>query len=212
MQVLKTEVRSKILQEAEQVFYDKGYANASMREIATRAGVTVGNIYRYYKNKDALFSAIVDDTYMKLMDIVDMEILDHYGFSEEGYGVLKQTIITKVMEILQKNRLVTMILLEGSNGTRYENFKEAYIDLIEKQYMPPVLNKVMEKGIDIDTALFSKIIARGCFEAMVEVTRTFSTPSDLEKHLNWAMDFYLYSIIDRFKQADKQADNQKEAR
>ena len=45
MQYLKEDIQEKILHIAEEVFSEKGYKDASMREIASRTGITVSNIY-----------------------------------------------------------------------------------------------------------------------------------------------------------------------
>ena len=55
MQVLKEDIRSRILTVARQQFERNGYSKTSMREIAVLAGVGVGNIYNYFTNKDELF-------------------------------------------------------------------------------------------------------------------------------------------------------------
>ena len=47
MQYLKEDIQEKILHIAEEVFSEKGYKDASMREIASRTGITVSNIYHY---------------------------------------------------------------------------------------------------------------------------------------------------------------------
>lgn len=58
MQVLKEDIRSRILTVARQQFERKGYVKTSMREIAGLAGVGVGNIYNYFTNKDELFREV----------------------------------------------------------------------------------------------------------------------------------------------------------
>lgn len=57
-QTLKEPVRARILQAAETLLYEKGPAGATMREIAGAAGVTPGNLYRYYPGKEQLLAAI----------------------------------------------------------------------------------------------------------------------------------------------------------
>lgn len=59
MQVLKDEVRDNIKVAALKTFTEKGYRNASMREIASEAHMSVGNLYRYFKNKEELFSFLI---------------------------------------------------------------------------------------------------------------------------------------------------------
>ena len=61
-QVLKQEYRDLILKSALDEFFNHGYNDASMRNIAKNANMTVGNLYHYYKDKEDLFSALVSDT------------------------------------------------------------------------------------------------------------------------------------------------------
>ncbi|MHB8132517.1 MAG: TetR/AcrR family transcriptional regulator, partial [Mobilitalea sp.] len=44
MQYKKDELRENILVESEKEFFEKGYRNASLRQIAKRAGMTIGNL------------------------------------------------------------------------------------------------------------------------------------------------------------------------
>ena len=60
-QTLKKEVRDAIIKSARREFLRRGYRNASMRAIAAGTGKTVGNLYRYYKSKEDLFKALVED-------------------------------------------------------------------------------------------------------------------------------------------------------
>ena len=53
------ETRSRILDAAEQVFYDKGVANSSLEDIAGAARVTRGAIYWHFKDKGELFDAMM---------------------------------------------------------------------------------------------------------------------------------------------------------
>jgi AcrR family transcriptional regulator len=48
-----------ILAAASDVFIRRGYAQATMQEIAQAAGISAGTIYRYFKGKEALFHALV---------------------------------------------------------------------------------------------------------------------------------------------------------
>jgi TetR/AcrR family acrAB operon transcriptional repressor len=50
--------RNRILDAAEQVFYDKGVSRTSLADIAEAAGVTRGAIYWHFENKGDLFTAM----------------------------------------------------------------------------------------------------------------------------------------------------------
>lgn len=52
--------RQEILDAARSVFIDKGCDAASMQDISKAAGVSAGNIYRYFPNKDALIVAVCE--------------------------------------------------------------------------------------------------------------------------------------------------------
>ena len=66
-QKLKDDVRLAIIKAAKEEFLEKGYKGASMRSIANKANMTVGNLYRYYKNKEDINLSIVAPTF-RLID------------------------------------------------------------------------------------------------------------------------------------------------
>ncbi len=65
MQLTKTRLdrdarRELILDVAQSVFLEEGFANASMSVIAARLGGSKGTLYNYFKSKDDLFNAYVE--------------------------------------------------------------------------------------------------------------------------------------------------------
>jgi AcrR family transcriptional regulator len=62
------EVRQAILAAAQEVFAEKGYAAASMREIARQAQVAGPLIFRHYENKAKLFAAAVFEPIEQMLD------------------------------------------------------------------------------------------------------------------------------------------------
>ncbi len=59
--------RDRILEVAREVFATEGVA-ASLDEIARRAGVGPGTLYRHFHTKEALFEAVVQDRVRRLVD------------------------------------------------------------------------------------------------------------------------------------------------
>lgn len=59
MQYLKKEIRERILNAAVEEFKEHGYADASIRNIANNAQISLGNVYRYFTNKEGLYFAII---------------------------------------------------------------------------------------------------------------------------------------------------------
>jgi len=54
------ERRTQILDAAMVCFAERGFHQASMHDISAEAGISVGLIYRYFQNKDAVISAMAD--------------------------------------------------------------------------------------------------------------------------------------------------------
>ncbi len=55
------DTKHRILDEALTLFSQKGYANVYVGEIAQRVGIKAPSLYKHYKNKQAIFDAIVDE-------------------------------------------------------------------------------------------------------------------------------------------------------
>lgn len=121
MQVLKEEIRLSILQKAQETFLQTGFRNASMKDIASKAGVAVGNLYRYYPNKESLFDAVTERAYSDLTGLItgDQQAI------QPGLAVFEE--VGRVLSILvQEQREGLLILLYGSTGTSREGFKERF--------------------------------------------------------------------------------------
>jgi len=60
---MKPEYRKKqILAAAKKVFASKGYHNTNIELICNKAGTARGTIYRYFKNKEGIFAAILEES------------------------------------------------------------------------------------------------------------------------------------------------------
>src|SRR2546427_121912 len=56
-----------IMAAARQVIEEKGYENISMAEIAERAGVVEGTLYRYFENKRDLLTKVANDWFAEVL-------------------------------------------------------------------------------------------------------------------------------------------------
>jgi len=59
--------RAQILDTALALFSHQGYRATSMREIAQKAGVSTGNVYHHFKDKEAIFLELLD-AYWRAID------------------------------------------------------------------------------------------------------------------------------------------------
>ncbi len=69
------ESRKKIIAAAMDVFSGKGYAKACIREIAEAAGISIGGVYLYFRNKEELYLSLLKnemhDSAVKTEEIVE---------------------------------------------------------------------------------------------------------------------------------------------
>ncbi len=137
-QVLKDEVKEKIQNSAVELFTRKGYKNASIKNIATNAHVSVGNVYRYYKNKDELYESVIKGVYdgvNELMTLVEHQ--DNYKiiyisktFEEQVYEPM-----TKFVELYRREKNVFNMLLKGEKGEYYEKTIVSFIDILRNYFI-----------------------------------------------------------------------------
>jgi TetR/AcrR family transcriptional repressor of uid operon len=63
--------RDQILSAAMKCFRENGFHASSMAELAKQAGMSVGHIYHYFENKDAIIEAIVDRDMEEVRGVLD---------------------------------------------------------------------------------------------------------------------------------------------
>ena len=103
------ETRERILDAAEDVFYDKGVSNTSLNDVAQAAGVTRGAIYWHFKNKSDLFDAMCSRIRLPMRkmieDMADEKTADPLGQLNMGCAFVMQQVVEnphyrKVLTIL----------------------------------------------------------------------------------------------------------------
>lgn len=63
--------REQILRAAIVCFAKRGFHQASMHDISAEAGISVGLIYRYFENKEAVISAMADKHKAEIQDVLE---------------------------------------------------------------------------------------------------------------------------------------------
>jgi AcrR family transcriptional regulator len=127
-QYLKDDVQESIARAALATFATKGYASATVAEIARAAAVSTGNVYRYYENKEVLFHTVVPDDFVQtltsllrkrvkaLAGVDDVRTLD----AKAPYRIASEELLRFCID----NRLRVVVLLGRAHGSRLEGFAE----------------------------------------------------------------------------------------
>lgn len=143
-----TPKQKKIIASAIEIFAEKGYAATSTSEIAKKAGVAEGTIFRHYKTKKELLLSIVAPTMAKMIAphvIKDMEkVLDKDYDSLEDF---LRAMIKNREAFLGKNMLLFRILLQELpfHKELQEQFKEHIATKIYTR-MERIIEHYQEKG------------------------------------------------------------------
>ncbi len=131
------ESREKLIECARKEFSEKGYEKASLRKITSDAGMTTGAVYFFFKDKNGLFGAVVDDALKGFMQILNkhfaeeiQEDLSNYVHVSGDHDDLAQQIVT----YLYDNYDVMMLLFDKAHGSEYENVLDRIIDVLESSY------------------------------------------------------------------------------
>ncbi len=127
----RSDIRPRILRAARKSFLVHGVAGASLREIARRARTSIGMIYYYFKTKDDLFLAVVEEHYESA--IADLEAALQGGGSFEERLVRMSTRIGELSDLeLDTLKLVLREAMVSSARVPrlVERFKRGHIGLV----------------------------------------------------------------------------------
>ena len=127
MQKKKEYVENAIINAAKMDFIDKGFQGASMRSIAKRSGISLSNIYNYFKCKDEIFEVVISPVIKK---INSGKIFMADPASAETVNDLEShlEIMNKVIQFVEDNKDILKMILFRSNGSGYETYADDLTD------------------------------------------------------------------------------------
>lgn len=159
--------RQQILDAACACVRKAGFHGASMHEIAQAAGLSVGQIYRYFASKEAIIAAIVGQ------DLAEMR--EKFAEFEKAPGPIDESIAERCGEGIDKcfdrsrAALVLEVLAEAARNPRVEcivrdaDQQERALGrrLLESARKPHWTDKEIDARGEILSAVFDGLIMRG---------------------------------------------------
>jgi AcrR family transcriptional regulator len=82
---------AEIVSAALDLFVEKGFAATTMEQIAARAGVTKGTVYLYFRSKEDLFRAVLEESVVPTVEAGEQIIEAHTGSAADLYRTLVRT-------------------------------------------------------------------------------------------------------------------------
>lgn len=181
----QSETLTRIHQAAMEEFLEKGFADASLRQIVKNAGVTTGAFYGYYSNKAALFAALVEphaaavmgrfmETQLAFAKLPKEEQPEHMGKESAA-------CIDWMLDYIYDHYAPFKLLICKADGTPYEDFIHEMVE-VEVEYTfryIEVLKNLGRQVPELDKDL-CHMIASGMFNGIFEMIR-HDMPKDRAK-------------------------------
>jgi AcrR family transcriptional regulator len=139
--------RSDILKAATRVFADRGYHAATMLDIARQAEYAVGTIYLYFKDKQSLYLALIDEKIEELIRSAKKNI-------DNAHGVLEKikVLMEEEFSYFEKNRDFFRIYFSEGGLGNWAIKDKLYMSTIKKlvkfmDYVADIMREGQEEGI-----------------------------------------------------------------
>lgn len=172
MQKLKEDIKQKIIEVGKLRFKKEGYENTSMKDIASDAGISTGNIYRYFLTKKHLLNEILKE--------LEIEIEDFFGKIPSNYEDIKSheifdLLIDMTVNIAKTKGDTLKVMFKCENENQFVEFKSKVLDMfISKMF--EIVKSIKKENID---TTLCEAMARAQFEGFVFVVK--SNIDDIEK-------------------------------
>ncbi len=190
MQVQKQEVKDRIYEVALVEFRENGYLNSSMRSIAKAAGMTVGNLYRYFKNKDDLFYAVINPVYKRVTKLITDHGHPHPNTETDKFILF---LTDSIISIFSEYRYELLILIDGTKGTIYEDVKFKITEMIKnhkRNFVDSPSNSGNFYNLPDNYINFTmELISSTFIEGLIKILKSYTKEEDLR---------YLITILTKF--------------
>ena len=181
-------VSERILTCAKAEFLDKGYTDASLRNIAAAANTSTNSIYVRFQDKEGLFSAIVEPVLNEMIErfLKIQEKFHHMDRADQSQHMTEYAnggaaeLVDYMYDHLDEFRL----LLDASYGTRFHNFVDELVR-IEVEYTYKYMETVgyLPRFGNALTEKLLHIVTTSRFESFFEVIRHGMSRSEAAEYI-----------------------------
>ncbi len=121
----------RILESACRVFAEKGYHNASVRDVAAATGVSPAGLYYYFQSKEELLQIILENSLASLVDRIQRELSRVNDPAER----LKTIVRTHLDQFKDNGRQMRVLVREwealtGGFGHRIRSLMRTYVRIV----------------------------------------------------------------------------------
>jgi len=169
----------KVLKAALSLFARQGYRATSMRQIARRSGLSVGNLYHHFGNKEAIFQRLIDHYWEVLMD-PDLPL--NRVFAEARFPEDLEKMAAAIEQVVEENSpyiLLIYIDVIEFKGKHIKDFYKNMADRFAAAYSDR-FREMEEKGeVGAVNPLMGVMLATRWFFYYFTVEKCFGVPMHL---------------------------------
>jgi AcrR family transcriptional regulator len=184
-----------ILDLAKAEFLEKGYNDASVRNIAKTAELTTGAVFRYFPDKESIFTALVSPVADTMCSMYQKGNQQGFTRLDKGHPQdmweISDEVTDNLVEYIFANKDTFTLLINCSAGSRYENFVDEFIAEEEKQSIA-YLAAMKEKGfscVDI-SAQDIHVLLSAQYYAFFEIVRHDTPKEEALKRVRLIVNFF----------------------
>lgn len=152
------EKRKRILDAATTEFAEYGFENTSIQQIAKKAEISVGSVYKYFENKEELFSMVVKESLSSLE-----ELLLHHSSSDEDVIVKAEKVLKELLRFSKKHpQLIKLYCsITTGNNTEFSRMLAQRVESISAKVYTEVIESAQKSGDvrkDVDPKFFAFLL------------------------------------------------------
>lgn len=182
MQVLKDELRHRILSEAQHLFLQRGYDRTSLQMIADKVNISKSNLYHYFKNKEELFYELTDGAAEGLKKLI-LRLRDKRFDPRTGQREYQVLLTEEVLSLLLAEKYGLLLILEQAQGTRYESLRPGMIDMLAAKIAPLLAD-------EDNSLLLAQIMAQNLIDGIVLILKNRVRPREVRANLNRLVEYH----------------------
>ncbi len=189
MQYLKKEIRDRILSAAVDEFKEHGFSDASIRNIANNAEISLGNIYRYFTNKEDLYFAVINP----FMESVKQFVEHDFVVTDQSLKEVSDILISFIMHYSDE-----LLIIRKGNTVHYETFVNFIVGEMAVKIEQLIADAFPEIKERILNPVFYTAISEGFLTSFFKILNNNDSPEVLERNARELITFYFGHIKDRF--------------
>lgn len=189
------EAVGQILECAKEEFMQKGFADASMRTIAEKAGFTTGMLYSRFADKNELFSALVKEGADKLYSYFS-DVQEEFAEFPATQQVAEMQTYTSskmrtVIDIIYEYFDTFKLIVCHSAGSSYDRYIDRMIEY-ETDSTERFMRVLQENGTSVKTVRrdINHMLASALFNGIFEVVAHDFPKEDALEYVNAVCDFF----------------------